>query len=179
MNSSTELPDESPDDQLSPFERHLSDRSLGSGPRKRDELFYQCGYAAGVAEAKCQYGRATVRWRVFGIAASVLACVSLFAHFNLSETSNSRHAGIERTESNQPSNSVNSYASQTMDHLLARLTENRRTDDQERSTLRATPLMPGIGEMNEPPVDDAPIVPFEREPTLQPRDFPRFLQGEV
>lgn len=179
MNNPNNVPHQDSDDQFRQFERQLRDRSFGSGPRQRDQLLYQCGYAAGVASKKNELGRATGRWRAIGIAASMLACVSLFVQLRSFETDDSSHAGMERSETPSQAEAGKTKQTAVSDHWFTKLTEEHQADRHDLGTLRASGSMQSFSEVDEPQSDDTPTERAEHESTLQPRDFPRFLKGEV
>jgi len=68
-------------DTLDEFELRLSAQALGSSPKQRDAILYQCAYAAGIAASMTQRRAKVMRWQVVSAATSLLACVALASHY--------------------------------------------------------------------------------------------------
>ena len=175
MNNSNNDPGDELDERFSPFESMLRDHSLGAGPQKRGELLYECGYAAGVAEAKKQLERTTRRWRVVGLAASVVACGSLVLQLRSFESNNSNQVVVERPVNPDQGEAVPTKHNAASDHWLAQLAMERRTVGQDRDVLRASSSMQIFSEQNDLASELTPVGPFSQESTLQPGDFQQFL----
>jgi hypothetical protein len=175
MNNSNNAPGDDLDEQFSPFERMLRDHSLAAGPQKRGELFYECGYAAGVAEAKKRLERATRRWRVVGVAASVLACASFVIQLRSFESNNSNQVVVERPVNADQAEAVTTNHKAAADDWLTLLTMERRTVGDDRDVLRASSSMQIFSEQNDPAGELTPIGPSDQESILQPGDFQQFL----
>ena len=175
MNNSNNDPGDDLDERFSPFERMLRDHSLGAGPQKRGELFYECGYAAGVAEAKKQLERATRRWRVVGLAASVVACGSFVLQLRSFESDKSNQVVVERPDNAEQAEAVTTKHKAAADDWLAQLTMERRTVGDDRNVLRASSSMQIFSEQNDAAGELTPVGPSDQDSILQPGDFQQFL----
>lgn len=172
MSESNNHPEQNPDDQLGEFELRLRERTLGSSPERRDELMYHCGYAAGVAETRMQSHRMTMRWRAVGLAASLLACVSLLAHFMPSDENSDNQLGMKTPLIPLPAESEMA-ASDT--DLFALLTRERQSTQQSTRILRASAT--ALTNVNTERIDAEikPIVTDDQSTPLRPGDFTLFL----
>ena len=159
---------------MNDFEQQLRERSLGSGPHQRDRLMYQCGYSAGVAATRKQSQLTTTRWRLVGLAASVLACCSLSYQFLSNGDIDGRTEVVNQSASNlsTPNRNISDRAS-TMT-WISQLSRDRRVDPQFKGILRAsetvlTSMESEEGAFAEPVGSDSSSSP------LRPSDFPLFL----
>ncbi len=172
-------------DDWDEFELQLRKRSLGGAPPRRDEILFQCGYAAGVAATNQQLIQGVQRWRVLGLVASLLACASMATQlFSIESASTQPEAANQSLAIVQPNSSEPIEPIETMPPVLppaseswiTRLTQQRQGDGRRNTILRANAT-----ELNDANLDGL-LVPSNRDPSetiLQPRDFPLFLQGEV
>jgi len=165
------------DDALDEFELQLSAQALGSSPKQRDAILYQCAYAAGIAASMKQRRAKVMRWQVVSAAASLLACVALASHYLPHESINDARQTVLHSEGKQQRNAMNSE--QTSNFFIALLTKDRSADSQRRGSARTTGMNPNDLEVDEL---EGAIVPASQDSngtTLQPKDFPLFFQGEV
>lgn len=174
---------------MSGFEKRLSAQTLGTSPENRDEILYQCGYAAGCVANKKQQLRHLTRWRCIGIAASIVATFSLSVHFVTNSTNklgNSNIAGV------QPKPSANAEfipSAGTTDNFVVHLSERSQREGDRNSANRTTAqssrirLEDFIKQDNWPSTKMQPIVfPSVNESghkTLQPKDSLSVLTGEA
>ena len=175
MNNSSNDPCDDHDERFSPFERMLRDHSLVAGPQNRGELLYKCGYAAGVAEARLKLERATRRWRVVGLAASVVACGSFVIQLRFFESDNSTQIVVKQPVNLEQVEAATKKREAVTDDWLARLAMERRTVGHDRDVLRASSSMQIFSEQNDPSRELTPIGPSDHESILQPGDFQQFL----
>ena len=169
------MPDGS--DQLDEFELRLRVQALGSSPRRRDEILYQCAYAAGVAASLKQRRARVMRWQVLSAAASLLACVVLASHYLPLESINDARQAVLHNEGTRQRKVIDSE--QTSNFFVALLTKDRSADSQRRGSARTAGMTLSDLEVDEL---EGAIVPATHDingRTLQPKDFPLFLQGEV
>ncbi len=164
-------------DQLGEFELRLRAQALGSSPKRRDAILYQCAYAAGIAASMKQRRARVMRWQVVSAAASLLACIVSASHYLPHESINdARQIGLH----NEGTHQRNVIDSEQKSNLFAAsLTKDRIEDAQRRGSARTVGMM-----LNDLEVDEleGAIVPASQDSngtTLQPKDFPLFLQGEV
>jgi len=165
------------DDALDEFELRLRAQALDSSPKRRDEILYQCAYAAGIAASTKQRRAKVMRWQVVSAAASLLACVALASHYLPHESINDARQTVLHSEGKQQRNAMDSE--QTSNFLVALLTKDRSAELQQRGNARTTGMNPNDLEVDEL---EGAIVPTSQDSngtTLQPKDFPLFLQGEV
>ena len=165
------------DDALDEFELRLRAQALGSRPKQRDEILYQCAYAAGIAASMKQRRAKVMRWQVVSAAASLLACVALASHYLPDESINDARHTVLHSEGKQQRNAMDSE--QTSDFLIALLIKDRSADSQQRGNARTAGMKPNDLEVDEL---EGAIVPASQDSngtTLQPKDFQLFLQGEV
>ncbi len=163
------------EERFSSFERMLGDRALGTGPQKRGELMYECGHAAGFAEARIKAGRATRRSRVTGLAASMIACASIVMQIRSFELNSPHQLAGKRPENTDPAEVVKPIQMPAADDWLVQLTARRHTDSRNQNALRASSSLEMLNALNEPDSDFTPTGPSDSESTLQPRDFQNFL----
>lgn len=173
-----------PDDsgEWDEFELQLRAQPLGSSSPRRDDLLYQCGYAAGVAASRKQRHATVLRWQAFSAAAALLACAALAANFLSDDesTSNAKQAVLEKQdtrEANEATGSANKQAAKPV--WVALLTEDRSVDAQRRGHLRTTGMTLGDWEADEIEGFVVPMSPDGRGAILQPRDSSLFLQGGI
>lgn len=163
------------EERFSPFEKMLGDRSFGPGPQNRGEVMYECGHAAGFTEARKQHGRATRRWRVTGLAASVIACASIVMQIRSFESNSPDQPAAERPVNTDSAEVAMPIQMPASDDWLVQLTTKSHSDDQNQNALRASSSIEILNVLNEPESDLTPAAPCDQEPTLQPRDFQKFL----
>jgi hypothetical protein len=139
-------PSERDDQPLSEFELELGQQSLGSGPRHVGGVMYQCGYAAGVAEAKKQTHRTTTRYRFFALAASIFASVLLTSHFLSLHGDRNRQMGMDQQPTSLPPANEEIRA---QDAWITLLTREHESNQHTTGILRATDakLIGSRGEM--------------------------------
>ena len=164
-------------DQLDEFELRLRTQPIGSSLKRRDEILYQCAYAAGIAACTKQRRAKVMRWQVVSAAASLLACVALASHYLPRESLDDANQTVLHSDGAQPSE-VND-SGQASNFFVALLTKDRRADSPPRGSVRTAGMNP-----NDLKVDEIEgfIVPASHDnngTTLQPKDFSLFLQGEV
>lgn len=165
------------DDALDEFELRLRAQALDSSPKRRDEILYQCAYAAGIAASTKQRRAKVMRWQVVSAAASLLACVALASHYLPHESINDARQTVLHSEGTHQRNAMNSE--QTSNFFIALLTKDRSADSQQRGNARNAGMKPNDLEVDEL---EGAIVPASQDSngtTLQPKDFPLFFQGEV
>ncbi len=174
MNNASNKPEQGVDDQLSEFERRLRARSLGSRTHHRWDILYQCGYAAGVAETKKQTHRATVRWRLVGLAASVLACVSFSSHFfSIGDYPNGK-LGMEKQVNPSLAGAEGTSSKLSSAAWIALLSVDRQADQQAMGILRASGTTLTNTEAEGLYISE-PVGPENSGMPLRPSDFPLFL----
>ena len=171
MSESNNHPEQNPDDQLGEFELRLRERTLGSSPERRDELMYHCGYAAGVAETRMQSHRMTMRWRAVGLVASLLACVSLLAHFMPSDENSDNQLGMKTPLIPLPAESEMAVSDTD---LFALLTRDYRSN-QTTEVLRASATSLTNDNTERIDAEIKPIVTDDQSTPLRPGDFTLFL----
>ncbi len=179
MSNSHNGLDEDADEQFSPFEKMLGNRPLGAGPQKSGQLMYECGHAAGIAEARKQLARTTRRWRVTGLAASMIACASIVMQIRSFDSNGADRLVAEQPlkagPAQDPADVVKPAHNAASHDWLAQLTTNNHTEGQNSGTLRASSSIEILSHLNEPEGGFTPDGPFNQESTLQPRDFQKFL----
>lgn len=163
------------------FELQLRARPLGSSSPRRDDLLYQCGYAAGVAASREQGRNSVLRWQALSVAAALLACTAFAANFLPDESkSNAKRVVLNKQVTRGASEATGSASKQASDSVWgALLTENRSVDVQRRGHLRTTGMTLGDWEADEIEGFVVPMSPDGRGAILQPRDSSLFLQGGV
>jgi hypothetical protein len=119
--------------------------------------------------------RATRRWRVVGVAASVLACASFVIQLRSFESNNSNQVVVERPVNADQAEAVTTNHKAAADDWLTLLTMERRTVGDDRDVLRASSSMQIFSEQNDPAGELTPIGPSDQESILQPGDFQQFL----
>lgn len=176
-------------DGISGFEKQLSEQTLGSLPDNRDEILYQCGYAAGRVANQRQQMRHLHRWRCIGIAASIVATFSLSAHF-LIYTKNMPESSDLAVEQSKPSISTPSIPNAaTTDNSVVHLDERSQHEsdgnDSHQTTARSSRIrLEDFLEQDKwPSTTIQPIVfpsvnESDRKP-LQPKDSLSVLTGEA
>jgi len=162
------------------FEHFLKQQRLGPPVNRSGELLYQCGYAAGLAAAQQQSKATTSRWRLVGLAAAAVACVSLGLNV-LSMSQMPSDQSLARVDS-----AVGSQAAETPSpHDDKRVWESfiakqrPPVPEQSAGTLRASSWrlpLPDIQATSQSPV---PAVPAANHKILQPNDYHLLIQGEV
>ncbi len=161
------------------FELQLRAQVLGAGPQRRDQVLYECGFQAGVAEAKRSLRHTARRWRALGVAASLAALASLAAHFFPANSASFKNSVVQRTGDVDPVHAAAPRVSPTSDPWLAQWTKARGDERRNLSTLRASDSVLTITEQRQPPLDVEPYEPDQTEPILQPRDLSLYLRGEA
>ncbi len=173
-----------PDDsgEWDEFELQLRARPLGSSSPRREDLLYQCGYAAGVAASRKQRCATVLRWQAFSVAAALLACAALAANFLSDDesTSSAKQAVLNKQDTREEVKVIDSANKQASDSIwVALLTGNRSVDAQRRGHLRTTGMTLGDWEADEIEGFVVPMSPDGRGTILQPRDSSLFLQGGI
>jgi|GEM_PF-1089199 len=167
-------------DTLDEFELRLRAQALGSSPKQRDEILYQCAYAAGIAASMKQRRARVMQWQVVSAAASLLACVALASHYLPHESINDARQTVQTVLHSEGTHQLNALDSeQTSNFFIALLTKDRSADSQQRGSARTAGMKPNDLEVNEL---EGAIVPTSQDSngtTLQPKDFQLFFQGEV
>lgn len=161
-----------PDDGVR-FEMELRNRSLGRGPADRDQIMYQCGYAAGLASAAKQPARTIAQWRLIGAVASVLAVASLASHLVSVPTIVPSKPVAEVTE--RTSDTASQLTSSVWLTALTRgPTKNAKTRDAMTTvrTFNSESTSVNEGSFSMDWLD-------ANHSVLQPRDFTNFLNGDA
>ncbi len=164
-------------DQLDEFELRLRAQALGSSPKRRDEIIYQCAYAAGIAASMKQRRARVMRWQVVSAAASLLACIALASHYLPHESINDARQTVLHNEGTHQRKVIDSE--QTSNFFAALLTKNRSADSQRRGSARTAGMKLNDLEVDELEGVIVPTSPDSNGTTLQPKDFPLFFQGDV
>ena len=155
------------------FERELRNRSLGRGPADRDQVMYQCGYAAGLASAAKQPTKKIAQWRLLSAAASILAIASLASHFVLVPTDPPSKPVAEVTP-----RASDSAPQAKSDVWLTALTRGPATNTRARegmTTVRALDSESASGHQSIFSLDWHDSIQSD----LQPSDFTNFLNGDA
>lgn len=161
------------EEELSEFERSLGKRSLGTGPDRRGELMYECGYAAGVTATQKNSRRTIVRWRGVGLAASVLACISSFAAF--SNSGSDRMVEISQQSSQNIPKTSEKGTLPANDPWLALMTQDRQAHESSQGILRASSTIRFDFDPEPLTIDSNQTSPIQQDTPLRPGDFPLFL----
>lgn len=176
-------------DGISGFEKRLNEQTLGSLPENRDEILYQCGYAAGLVANQRQQMRHLHHWRCIGIAASIVATFSLSAHLvmNIKITPGSSDIAVENSKPSTSTQSIPNAA--TTDNFVVHLNERSQHESEGNDSYRTTAqssrlrLEDFIEQDNWPSTTIQPIVfPSVNESDhkpLQPKDSLSVLTGEA
>ncbi len=169
------------------FEHFLKQQRLGSPVNRSGELLYQCGYAAGLAAARQQTKAMTSRWRLVGLAASAVACVSL----GLNVLSMSQMPGDESLAQSdlqldlpddlQATETASAPGSRSGERLWENLLTQQRPLVQEPGamTLRASSWKLPLPDIQATIQNSVPLVPGANHKILQPNDYHLLFQGEV
>jgi hypothetical protein len=169
MNPETNRPEEN--EELLSLESKLRKRSLGSGPTNRNKLMYECGYAAGAADASRKLRQAKSQWRLVGIAASFVACLSLFSSIKFDESGGESRLGNRTKSLANESRSTESSSNTWILHL----TKDRQREQQADHTLRASEDSIEFTNSVKPSSGIKSIPSEGNNNTLRPKDFPLFL----
>lgn len=173
------------------FEHFLKQQRLGPPVNRSGELLYQCGYAAGLAAALQQTNAATKRWRLVGLAAAAVACVSLGLNvFPVSPTPRNESIAqadshfdfkLDSPDDSQAAETASQPGLRNGERLWESFLAPQRPQVQQEaaSTLRASSWklpLPDIQATIQSPV---PAVPAANHKILQPNDYHLLFQGEV
>jgi hypothetical protein len=175
--------------EMSSFEKHLSEQAIGTSPENRDEILYQCGYAAASVANKKQQLRHLKLWRCIGIAASIVATFSLSSHY-IMNTMNKPGSSDIAVEQPKPSISTQSIPnSSTTDNFVVHPNEQSRHESDENVSYQTTAqssrirLDDFIEQDSWPSPKILPIllpsVNDSDRKTLQPKDSLSVLTGEA
>lgn len=175
--------------ELAAFERRLRNQSLGEGPEKRDEILYQCGFAAGIESTRKQQHSITRRWRGLSIAASLLAMISISMQAR-SILQESQVPSTATLAQNEPPHEV-SIDGGSSDSVV-RLTELHRNRPSLDTTSNALSVSSQIATLNSRNLNQEmseqegenqtvffPSIEGVRKEVLQPKDFLLILSGEA
>jgi hypothetical protein len=175
------------EDPLSDFERQLRARELGASPERRGELMYQCGYAAGVSATQKSSARATKRWRLVGLVASMFACLASLSHLGPWPAPDRDQLGMAQSEKaplemTTPGTwpSVKADARRSWSELDAErhsLAWNRLANRPTKGILRATSNSLTEIETIQVESEVSEIQPSQNAAPLRPCDFSTFLKG--
>lgn len=172
-----------PDDsgEWDEFELQLRARPLGSSSPRRDDLLYQCGYAAGVAASREQGRNSVLRWQALSVAAALLACTAFAANFLPDESkSNAKQVVLNKQDTRGASEATGSASKQASDSVwVALLTEDRSVDSQRRGQLRTTVMTLDDLEAGAPEGLVVPMSTDGRATTSRLRDSSLFFQREL
>lgn len=174
---------------MSGFEKQLSEQTLGSLPDNRDEILYQCGYAAGRVAIQRQQMRHLHRWRCIGIAASIVATFSLSAHFVKNTTNKPGNSDIAGEQPKPCANAEFIPSAGATDNFVFHLNERSQHESDENVSYRTTAQSSRIRleDFIEPDSWPSPkIQPIlfpsvnnSDRKTLQPKDSLSVLTGEA
>lgn len=162
------------EDDLDGFEQSLQARSIGAPADHKGVLMYQCGYAAGIAVSKKRSAKTATRWRVVGVAASMIASLSLVSHFLPFKVRMDDPIGMEVPVQKGPA-VVQSNDKNESNSWVMRLTRNQPTGHQRSETLRASEMNLSNFEPELVGTGAEPIGPENLEKPLRPQDFPLFF----
>lgn len=157
------------------FAQTLRDRTLGPPPSHRGVLLYQCGYAAGSANASRKLQRTTVRLQFVGVAASIIACLAIVSHFLPKNSWGSTQSDVSEVVSTPPVTDQNANRESVWDAWIDRQTTDVVEGPQPTGVLRASFTTLHSLEDNRMEVSPVPVGEREQEKTLRPGDFPLFL----
>lgn len=175
--------------EMSDFEKQLSEQTIGTSPENRDDILYQCGYAAGRITNRRQQMRHLNRWRCIGIAASIVATISLSAHFTMNTKNQPGSSDIAGSQSKPTANAKSTPIPAATDNFGVHLTERSQSESDGNGAYRTTAqssrirLEDFIEQDSWPSTMIQPIVfPSVNESnrkTLQPKDSLSVLTGEA
>lgn len=170
------------------FERQLQAHSLGEGPENRDDILYQCGFAAGVALLRKQQQSTANHWRMLTIAASLLAIISLSMQLRsiLQYDSKQHDQQIVQHEIPEKQTSIDrdEFAKRQSFDLNQFLTHRQMSSNSISVQTRTANLRREEIDQVLTEQDDASSVVFpttldRRHQTLQPKDYSLILSGEA
>lgn len=174
---------------LAAFERRLRNQSLGEGPEKRDEILYQCGFAAGMESTRKRQHSITQRWRGLSIAASLLALISIsmqtwsILQENLAPTTASlaqNEAPHEVSIDVGSSDSVGRIAELNRIRPFFNPASDALSVSSQTATLNSKNLNQEMSEHDgEIQAVFFPSIEGVRKEVLQPKDFSLILSGEA
>ncbi len=119
------------------FEQRLRGQRLGPATDQRDTILYECGFAAGVAEAYKESSRRTIRWQAVGLAAAVLAAASLTFPFVSGKAGFTDRFGMSpRVQATPQSEETEMRSSENA--WLKHLTHDRQVDVRSTRVLRVS-----------------------------------------
>jgi len=162
------------------FEHFLKEQRLGPPKNRSGELLYQCGYAAGLAAAQQQTNSATKRWRLVGLAAAAVACVSLGLNvLSISQMpSDESLARVDSAVESQTTETPSSHDDKRgWESFLAQ--QRPPVPEQVEGTLRASSWKLPLPEIQATIQGSVPAVPAANPKILQPNDYYLLIQGEV
>lgn len=163
--------------EFSDFERLLRQRPLGTAVEYNGELLYRCGYAAGMAAASRTASTVTNRWRLVGLAAAAVACLSLGLHgaaYLLAPDDDTVVQASSPSAEIEPPAAM-SASGRTWSGLLA---QQRPRDGEQPFTLRASTWRLRLPDIPAT-IPATPLVPDAGDKILQPNDYDLLLQGEL
>ncbi len=162
------------------FEHFLKQQRLGPPVNRSGELLYQCGYAAGLAAAQQQTKATTSRWRLVGLAAAAVACVSLGLNvFSMSQMPRGESlARVDPAVDSQTTETPSSIDDKRgWESIL--LKQRPPVAEQAGGTLRASSWKLPLPEIQATIQGSVPAVPAANPKILQPNDYHLLIQGEV
>jgi hypothetical protein len=173
---------------LAEFEQHLRAHSLGDGPENRDDILYQCGFAAGVALLRKQQQSTASHWRTLSIAASLLATISLsmqlWSSLQYDQKQQDGRTVQHRTPENRVSIDRDDFAvrqsSDLNQFLTHRQMSSNSTSVQKRTAkLRHEEIDQVVTEQEDINAVVFPTTLDSHPQTLQPKDHSLILSGEA
>lgn len=159
----------------SDFEHRLSERPLGPGPQRPGALLYQCGYAAGASAMQNQMRRKISRWRVVGLAASLLAGVSLSTHLISTSQQNASQIGAKQPPTAPPALEQKHNSPAAPDPWIGQLTRRSSGATPDRQPLRASDMTLSSAAIDDSQEGIPTVVPGDHGGPLRPRDSELFL----